>query len=66
MRKVSDWLAEAKIPRAERDAVAVLEDATGAVFFVEGLRPSDALRAGPNAAWFCWSGNEASWRGVDE
>lgn len=49
-RKVSDWLADAKVPPAERASAAVLEDARGRVFFVEGLRNSDALRPGKPAA----------------
>ena len=51
-RKVSDWLADARVPVEDRDTVAVLEDARGEVFFVEGLRESPALREGKATARF--------------
>jgi tRNA(Ile)-lysidine synthase len=51
-RKVSDWLIDARIPKDERQKLAVLEDAGGKVFFVEGLRASDALREGDSSVRF--------------
>jgi tRNA(Ile)-lysidine synthase len=51
-RKISDWLADAKVPAAERANAAVLEDARGRVFFVEGLRKSDAVRSEKPSAHF--------------
>jgi tRNA(Ile)-lysidine synthase len=52
VRKVAEWFTSARIPRSERDSLAVLEDAGGRVFYVEGLRPSDALREGDRTAHF--------------
>lgn len=51
-RKVSDWLIDARIPKGEREGLAVLEDAAGTVFFVEGLRASDALREASESVRF--------------
>ena len=51
-RKVSDWLIDARVPKEERPELAVLEDARGQVFFVEGLRASDALRESGDCARF--------------
>jgi tRNA(Ile)-lysidine synthase len=51
-RKVSDWLIDARIPKEEREGLAVLEDAAGKVFFVEGLRASDAVRDGSGSVRF--------------
>jgi tRNA(Ile)-lysidine synthase len=51
-RKVSDWLIDARIPKEERQELAVLEDAGGQVFFVEGLRASAALREGGSSVRF--------------
>lgn len=51
-RKLSDWFIDARIPKEARGELAVLEDACGQVFFVEGLRASDALREGNDSARF--------------
>jgi tRNA(Ile)-lysidine synthase len=51
-RKVSDWLIDARIPKEERSRLLVLEDARGKVFFVEGLRPSEAQREAPGGVRF--------------
>jgi tRNA(Ile)-lysidine synthase len=51
-RKVSDWLIDARIPKDDRAGLVLLEDARGKVFFVEGLRASDALRESSESARF--------------
>jgi tRNA(Ile)-lysidine synthase len=51
-RKLSDWFIDAHIPQQTRATLAVLEDARGQIFFVEGLRASDALRDGSDSARF--------------
>jgi tRNA(Ile)-lysidine synthase len=51
-RKLSDWFIDARIPKEERAELAVLEDARGEVFFVEGLRASAALRESDDGARF--------------
>jgi tRNA(Ile)-lysidine synthase len=51
-RKLSDWLIDGRVPQEERAALAVLEDARGRIFFVEGLRASDALRDSGDSARF--------------
>jgi tRNA(Ile)-lysidine synthase len=43
-KKVSDLLIDARVPRSLRPSLALLEDARGALFFVEGLRPGEAAR----------------------
>jgi tRNA(Ile)-lysidine synthase len=43
-KKVSDLLIDARVPRSLRPALVLLEDARGALFFVEGLRPGEAAR----------------------
>jgi tRNA(Ile)-lysidine synthetase-like protein len=43
-RKLADLLAEARIARSRRPLVPVLADASGALFYVEGLRPGDPAR----------------------
>jgi tRNA(Ile)-lysidine synthase len=47
-RKLADLLIDAKVPRADRDALPVLTTADDVVLFVPGLRPSEAGR--PSAA----------------
>jgi hypothetical protein len=39
---VADLFIDAHIPREQRDVSAVLADANGRIFWVEGLRPSAA------------------------
>jgi tRNA(Ile)-lysidine synthase len=51
-RKVSDWLIDARIPKDQRPRLAVLEDARGQVFFVEGLRASEAQQEAPGGVRF--------------
>jgi len=43
-RKLSDLLIDAKMPRPERVSLPVLCDASGAILFVPGLRPSQVGR----------------------
>jgi tRNA(Ile)-lysidine synthase len=43
-RKLADLLAEARIARSQRPLIAVLADAAGALFFVQGLRPGEPAR----------------------
>jgi tRNA(Ile)-lysidine synthase len=43
-RKLSDLLIDAKIPRQERASLPVLCDASGAILYVPGLRPSQVGR----------------------
>jgi tRNA(Ile)-lysidine synthase len=43
-RKLSDLLIDAKIPRQERSLLPVLCDASGAILYVPGLRPSQLGR----------------------
>lgn len=43
-KKVSDLLIDARVPRLRRASLALLEDAGGGLFFVEGLRPGAAAR----------------------
>jgi tRNA(Ile)-lysidine synthase len=43
-RKLSDLLIDAKIPRHERALLPVLCDASGAILYVPGLRPSQLGR----------------------
>ena len=43
-KKVSDLWIDARIPREERASLGLLEDAEGRLFWVEGLRASDAAR----------------------
>jgi tRNA(Ile)-lysidine synthase len=43
-RKLADLLAEARVARSRRPLVPVLADASGALFYVEGLRPGDPAR----------------------
>jgi len=45
-KKVADLLIDAHIPKDVRDQLALLADAKGRVFWVEGLRPSAACRSG--------------------
>jgi len=45
-KKVADLLIDARIPRDLRDELALLADANGRVFWVEGLRPAAACRNG--------------------
>jgi tRNA(Ile)-lysidine synthase len=47
-RKLSDLLIDAKIPRARRSGLSLLEAADGTILFVPGLRPSDVGRPGPD------------------
>jgi tRNA(Ile)-lysidine synthase len=44
-KKVSDLWIDAHIPREERTRLAVLADAKGRLFWVEGLRPGAACRS---------------------
>jgi tRNA(Ile)-lysidine synthase len=46
-RKLSDLLIDAKIPRAQRSGLPLLEAADGTIIFVPGLRPSEVGRPGP-------------------
>jgi tRNA(Ile)-lysidine synthase len=50
-KKVADLFIDARIPRDERAGHAVLSDARGRVFWVEGLRPGSAC--GQGAVSFC-------------
>lgn len=43
-KKVSDLWIDAKVPRSQRPRLALLCDAAGTPFFVEGLRPGEACR----------------------
>ena len=53
-KKVSDLLIDARIPKAERAGLAMLCDAKGRPFWVEGLREGDPCRGAPaSAATFC-------------
>ena len=45
-KKIADLLIDAHIPKDLRDELALLADAKGRVFWVEGLRPSAACRSG--------------------
>jgi tRNA(Ile)-lysidine synthase len=45
-KKIADLLIDARIPREERDRLALLVDAGGRVFWVEGLRPGAACGTG--------------------
>jgi tRNA(Ile)-lysidine synthase len=45
-KKVADLFIDAHIPKHARDDYALLADANGRVFWVEGLRPSAACRSG--------------------
>ena len=45
-KKVADLLIDARIPKEVRDELALLADAKGRLFWVEGLRPSAACRSG--------------------
>jgi len=45
-KKLADLLIDAHIPKEDRDHLAVLTDAKGRVFWVEGLRPGAACRNG--------------------
>jgi tRNA(Ile)-lysidine synthase len=47
-KKVSDLWIDAKVPRDDRDTLAVLEDAHGRVFWVERLREGDACAGAMN------------------
>jgi tRNA(Ile)-lysidine synthase len=49
-KKVSDLLIDARVPRSRRPALALLEDARGALFFVEGLRPGEPARGAQRPA----------------
>jgi tRNA(Ile)-lysidine synthase len=54
-KKIADLWIDAHIPREQRTRLAVIEDAAGHVFWVEGLREGEAARgekASPAA--FCW------------
>ncbi|MGE5046988.1 MAG: tRNA lysidine(34) synthetase TilS, partial [Deltaproteobacteria bacterium] len=55
-RKVSDLWIDAHIPREDRTRLAVLADAHGRLFWVEGLRPGPACRS--KAAVSFWMGPE--------
>ena len=44
MKKVADLWIDARVPRTQRQALAVLCDAQGRPFWVEGLREGDACR----------------------
>jgi len=46
-KKVADLFIDAHIPREKRTSVALLADARGKVFWVEGIRPSPACGRGP-------------------
>jgi tRNA(Ile)-lysidine synthase len=46
-KKVSDLLIDARVPRSLRSSLALLEDARGQLFFVEGLRPGEVARGAP-------------------
>ncbi|HZR10836.1 MAG TPA: tRNA lysidine(34) synthetase TilS, partial [Myxococcales bacterium] len=46
MKKVADLWIDAHIPREDRTRLALLADARGQVFWVEGIRPSAACRKG--------------------
>ncbi len=43
-RKVSDLWIDARVPRERRSGLAVLQDAAGIVFWVEGVREGEASR----------------------
>lgn len=45
-KKVADLLIDARVPKGARDGLALLADANGRVFWVEGLRPGAACRSG--------------------
>ena len=45
-RKVADLVIDAHIPREDRDRLAMLVDAAGRIFWVEGIRPGEACDAG--------------------
>jgi tRNA(Ile)-lysidine synthase len=45
-KKIADLFIDAGIPREERDGLALLADANGRVFWVEGLRPGTACGSG--------------------
>jgi tRNA(Ile)-lysidine synthetase-like protein len=49
-KKVADLWIDARIPRAERNGLAVLCDAQGRPFWVEGLREGAASRGSPARA----------------
>lgn len=55
-KKVSDLWIDAHIPREDRTRLALLADAHGRLFWVEGLRPGAACR--PGAAVSFWMGPE--------
>jgi tRNA(Ile)-lysidine synthase len=48
-RKVSDLWIDARLPRERRGGLAVLQDAAGIVFWVEGVREGEASRGGKAA-----------------
>ena len=50
-KKVADLFIDARIPREERSGLAVLADACGRVFWVEGLRPGSACGQGAVSFW---------------
>lgn len=52
LKKVADLWIDARIPRELRAGLAVLADASGTVFFAEGLRPSEACRSAPGSVGF--------------
>ena len=45
-KKIADLLIDARVSRDVRDRIALLADAKGRVFWVEGLRPSAACKDG--------------------
>lgn len=52
-RKVADLWIDARIPRSDRKALALLEDAASRLFWVEGVRGGEPLRGAKAApAWF--------------
>ena len=59
-KKVSDLWIDAKVPRAQRPRLALLCDAAGRPFFVEGLRPGEACRSTKEfALHLTWSRKDA-------
>jgi len=48
-KKVADLWIDARVPREERGALALLSDAHGRVFWVEGLRPGAACGRGSHS-----------------
>ena len=48
-RKIADLWIDARVPRERRGDLAVLQDAAGIVFWVEGVRAGDACRGSKSA-----------------